>query len=114
METSFEVMFLVIVALAATGYAFYQDVRRSAENDRFLEWIKTERSAEWQALTRSDRFLTIRAVEILRRGSLAADAEFVARYHETRHGKRFLVAMGIAGGAIATLLIGTEALGWVW
>ena len=79
MKTSVEVMFLVIVGVVSTVYAFYLDVRLGVKNDRFLEWLKTERRADWKALTRLDRFLTVRAVEMLRRGPLADDAEFHAR-----------------------------------
>lgn len=114
METSVQVMFLVIVGVVSTVYAFYLEVRRGAENDRFLEWLKSEREGEWTALTRSDRFLTVRAVEILRRGPLAEDAEFQARYQRTRPGRRFAIAMTVGGAAIAILIIGTVLLDWSW
>ena len=107
-------MFLVIVGVASTVYAFYLDVRRGAENDRFLEWLKTERRVDWDALTRADRFLTIRAVEMLRRGPLADDAEFHARYQLTRHGTRFAIAMSVAAAVIALLILGTLFLEWHW
>ncbi|MDF1596832.1 MAG: hypothetical protein P1T08_12210 [Acidimicrobiia bacterium] len=114
MNTSFQVMFLVSVVAASTIYAFYLDVRREGEDHRFVDWLKTERTADWDALTRSDRFLTIRAVEILRRGPLADDAEFRARYQRTRHGARFFVAMSVAGTAIALLIVGTTLFDWDW
>jgi len=114
METSVQVMFLVIVVVVSTVFAFFLDVRREVENHRFLEWLKTERKADWDALTRSDRFLTIRAVEILRRGSLANDAEFHAHYQLTRHGTRFVVAIGAAGTGIALLVLGTVLFNWNW
>jgi hypothetical protein len=114
METSVQVMFLVIAGVVSTGYAFYLDVRRAAKNDRFLAWLKTERRADWDALTRVDRFLTVRAVEMLRRGPLADDAEFHARYQLTRHGTRFAIAMIVAGVAIAVLILGTVFLDWNW
>ena len=75
MNASVQVMFLVIVVAVSTIFAFFLEVRRGVENDRFVEWLKTKRKPDWDALTRSDRFLTIRAVEILRRGALADDAE---------------------------------------
>ena len=114
METSLEVMFLVTVGALSAIYAFYLEVRRGAEDDRFLGWLKSERKSEWDALTRSDRFLTIRAVEILRRGPLAADAEFQARYQRTRPGKRFETAMWVAVAAIALVILGTLFLDWNW
>jgi len=114
METSVQVMFLVVVVAVATVYAFYLDVRLGAENHRFLEWLKTERQAAWEALTRSDRFLTIRAVEILRRGSLADDEEFHAHYQLTRPGARFVIAMSAAGTGIALLIVGTVYFNWNW
>ena len=114
MTTSVEVMFLVSVGVVSTVYAFYLDIRRGVENDRFLEWLKTERSADWDGLTRSDRFLTIRAVEILRRGPLADDAEFHARYQLTRYGTRFVIAMSVAVTCIGLLLLGTAFLDWNW
>ena len=114
METSVQVMFLVTVVALSTGYAFYLDMRREAENQRFVEWLRTERKANWDALTRSDRFLTIRAVEILRRGPLADDAEFGARYRPTRHGIRFATAMTVAGAGIALLVLGTVFYDWSW
>ncbi len=114
MKTSVQVMFLVIVGVASTVYAFYLEVRRGTKNDQFLDWLKTRRSADWDALTRADRFLTIRAVEILRRGSLADDTEFHARYQLTRHGTRFALAMFVAGAAIAILILGTVFLDWNW
>lgn len=114
MKTSVQVMFLVIVGVASTVYAFYLDVRRGAKNDQFLEWLKTRRRADWDALTRADRFLTVRAVEILRRGPLADDSEFHARYQLTRHGTRFAIAMIVAGVAIAILILGTVLLDWNW
>jgi hypothetical protein len=114
MQAGVQVMFLVIVGVISTVYAFYLDIRRGAENDRFVTWLKTERSAEWDALTRVDRFLTIRAVEILRRGALAGDTEFHARYRRTRHGARFAIAMSIAGIAIALLIVGTTFFDWNW
>ena len=107
-------MFLVIVVAVSTVYAFYLDVRLGAENHRFLEWLKTDRKADWDALTRSDRFLTIRAVEILRRGALADDAEFHAHYQLTRHGTRFITAMSAAGTGIALLVLGTVFFEWNW
>lgn len=107
-------MFLVSVTMLSVVYAFILEVRRGFEQDRLLEWLKTERRAAWDALPRSDRFLTARAVEILRRGPLASDADFHARYQMTKHGKRFAVAMSIAVAAIALLLLGTRFLGWSW
>jgi hypothetical protein len=65
-------------------------------------------------LSRADRFLTLRAVEILRRGPLADDTEFHVRYRLTRHGKRFAVAMTVASTAIALVLLGTTLLNWSW
>jgi hypothetical protein len=114
METSVQVMFLVIAGAVSTCYAFYLDVRRGARNDRFLEWLRAERSADWDALTRADRLLTIRAVEMLRRGALADDAEFHARYQLTRHGSRFAIAMGVGCVSIALLIVGTTFSGWNW
>jgi ABC-type Fe3+-siderophore transport system permease subunit len=114
METSIQVMFLVTVVAVSTVFAFYLDVRREAEIGRFVEWLKTERTADWGALTRSDRFLTIRAVEILRRGALAGDGEFHARYQRTRHDIRFATAMIVALAGIALLLVGTTLFDWKW
>ncbi len=114
MKTSVQVMFLVIVGVVATVYAFYLDVRRGVKNDQLLEWLKTDRRADWDALTRVDRFLTVRAVESLRRGPLADDAEFHARYQLTRHGTRFAIAMIVAGAVIALLILGTVSLDWNW
>jgi hypothetical protein len=114
METSIQIMVLVIVVLVSTVYAFILEVQRDAENDRLLKWLKTERTAEWNALTRSDRFLTIRAVEILRRGALAEDAEFHDRYQRTRPGPRFAIAMSVAVTGIALVVLGTTFLDWTW
>ena len=114
METSIQVMFLVTVVAVSTVFAFYLDVRREAEFGRFVEWLKTERTADWQALTRSDRFLTIRAVEILRRGALAEDPEFHIGYQRTRPGRRFVTAMIVAGAGIALLVLGTTLFEWSW
>ena len=114
MDTSVQVMFLVIVVAVSTVSAFVLDVRRGIENDRFVAWLKTERESDWDALTRSDRFLTIRAVEILRRGALADDAEFHVRYQLTRHGTRFAIAMSVAGAGIALVVLGTVFFGWNW
>jgi hypothetical protein len=114
METSIQIMVLVIVVLVSTVYAFYLDVRREAEFGRLVEWLKTERRTDWQALTRSDRFLTIRAVEILRRGALAGDAEFHARYQNTSPGTRFVTAMIVAVAGIALLVLGTTLFDWKW
>ncbi len=114
METSFQVMFLVTVVAVSTVFAFYLDIRRQAEFGRFVEWLKTERKADWQALTRSDRFLTIRAVEILRRGTLADDLEFDIGYQRTRPGRRFVIAMIVSGAAIALLILGTTLFEWNW
>ena len=114
METSVQVKLFVILGVASACYAFYLDVRRGAENERFLEWLMAERSADWDGLTRADRFLTVRAVELLRRGALADDADFHARYQLTRHGIRFGVAMSVAGAAIALLIFGTTFLEWNW
>lgn len=114
MDTSVQVMFLVIVVAVSTVYAFVLEVRRGVENDRFVKWLKTERKSDWEALTRADRFLTIRAVEILRRGALAEDAEFHVLYQSTRHGTRFAVAMSVACAAIALVLVGTVFFSWNW
>lgn len=114
MKASIQVMVLVIVGVVSTLYAFFLDIRRGVENDRFLTWLKAERSTDWNALSRVDRFLTIRAVEILRRGSLAGDPEFHARYRLTRHGARFAIAMSVAGTAIALLVVGTVFFDWSW
>jgi len=114
MNASLQVMFLVITVAVSTVFAFYLDVRLGAENDRFLNWLKTERKVHWDGLTRSDRFLTIRAVEMLRRGPLADDAEFHARYQLTRHGTRFAIAMSVAGTGIALLVLGTVFFDWNW
>ena len=65
-------------------------------------------------MTRADRFLVIRAVEILRRGALADDAEFHVRYQLTRHGTRFAVAMSVARAGIAPVLLGTVLFSWDW
>jgi hypothetical protein len=107
-------MFLVTVVALCTGYAFYLDVRREAANHRFLQWLKTERRASWDGLTRSDRFLSIRAIEILRRGALADDAEFHTRYQLTKHGFRFAVAMSTACVGVALLVLGTVFFDWSW
>lgn len=114
METSVQIMVLVIIVLVSTVYAFSLDIRRGAALRRLIEWLKSDRAAEWQALTRSDRFLTIRAVEILRRGALAGDADFHVRYRETRHPKRFVVAMTVAATGIGLLVLGTTYFGWTW
>ena len=114
MNADVEIVVLVVVAAVSTVYAFVLDVRRGAENDRFVEWLKTERKADWEGLTRLDRLLTIRAVEILRHGPLAADAEFQSRYQSTRHGIRFAVAMSTAAAAIALVILGTRLLDWNW
>lgn len=114
MGTSVQVMLLVIVVAISTIFAFYLEVRRGAENDRFIKWLETERKADWDALTRADRLLIIRAVEILRRGALADDAEFHARYQLTRHGTRFATAMIVAGTGIALLVLGSSFLDWNW
>ncbi len=114
MSASAQVMFSVVVCGGATGYAFYLEIRRSARSARFLEWLKTERTTEWAALGRADRLFPVRAVEMLRRGPLADDAEFNARYRPTKHGKRFAVTMTVASTAIALLLIGTSLLNWRW
>ncbi len=79
MNASVQVMFLVIVVAVSTIFAFVLEMRRGVENDRFIEWLKTKRKEDWDTLTGSDRLLTIRAVEKLRRGALADDAEFHAR-----------------------------------
>jgi hypothetical protein len=114
MSTSVQVIVLVTVGVGATVYAFYLDVRRGAENDRFLDWLRTERKTDWDALSRADRFLTIRAVEILRRGALAGDREFHTRYQATRYGTRFAIAMMVAVTAIALVILGTVLLDWSW
>jgi preprotein translocase subunit Sss1 len=114
MKTSIQVMFLVVVGVVSTAYAFYLEVRRGAEHDRFFRWLKTERKPDWDGLSRVDRFLPIRAVEILRRGRLADDAEFLARYRLTRHGTRFAFAMSVAGAAIGLLILGTVFLDWTF
>jgi hypothetical protein len=114
MTASVPVMFLVAVVALSTGYAFYLDVRREAANHRLTEWLRTERKTSWEALSRSDRFLTIRAVEILRRGPLLDDAEFQARYRLTRHGIRFAIAMITAGAAVAILILGNALFDWNW
>ncbi|MDH3472015.1 MAG: hypothetical protein OEM94_11935 [Acidimicrobiia bacterium] len=114
MNASFQVKFLVIVASVSVVYAFYLDVRHGIENQRFVEWLRTERRADWDALTRSDRFFTVRAIQILRRGPLANDAEFHDRYELTKYGPRFIVAMSVAGLSIALVLLGTAFLDWAW
>lgn len=114
METSIQIKVLVIVVLVSTIYAFVLDVRRGAGLARFVGWLKTERKADWRSLTRSDRFLTIRAIEILRRGALADDGEFNVRYQETRPGNRFIAAMIVAVAAIALLILGTTLFEWKW
>jgi len=114
MRTSVQVMFLVILVAVSTILAFYLEVRRGAEDDRFIKWLKTERKDDWDALTRPDRLLTIRAVEILRRGTLADDTEFHVRYQLTRHGTRFATAMSVAGTGIALLVLGTVFFDWNW
>lgn len=114
MDTSVQVMFLVIVVAVSTVFAFVLDVRRGVENDRFVEWLKTERKRDWDALTRADRLLTIRAVEMLRRGALADDAEFHVRYQLTRHGPRFAAAMSVAAAGIALVVVGTVLVDWNW
>jgi len=107
-------MILVTVSVAATGYAFFLDVRRGAENDRFLAWLRAERKPEWDRLTRADRFLTMRAVEILRRGTLSDDDEFQRRYRQTRPGSSLAFAVSIASAAMALVIIGTVLLDWSW
>jgi len=114
MDTSVPVMFLVIVVAVSTVFAFVLDVRCGIENDRLVEWLKTERKSDWDALTRSDRLLTIRAVEMLRRGALADDGEFHVRHQLTRHGTRFAAAMSVAGAGIALVVLGTVFFGWNW
>jgi hypothetical protein len=114
MKASVQVMLVVTVVAVSTIYAFFLDVRRGAESDRFVEWLKTDRKADWDALTRSDRLLTVRAVEILRRRALQDDEEFHARYQLTRHGTRFATAMSVAGVGIALLVLGTVYFDWVW
>lgn len=114
MNASAPVMLLVIVVAVSTIFAFLLEVRRGVENDRFVEWLKTERKADWETLTRSDRLLSTRAVEMLRRGALADDAEFHARYQLTRHGIRFATAMSVAGTGIALVVFGSVFFDWNW
>jgi hypothetical protein len=114
METSTQVMFLVTVVALSTVFAFYLDVGREAEFGRFVEWLKTETKADWQALTRADRLPAIRAVEILRRGALAEDPEFQIGYQGTRHGARYPTAIVVAGAGIALLGLCTALFEWNW
>jgi hypothetical protein len=114
MTASFPVMLLVSIGVFAAVYAFVLEVRRGVKTDRLLEWLKRERKAEWDGLSRVERLLTVRAVEILRRGVLADDADFHARYQMTRHGTRFAIAMSMASVAIALVLVATTWLGWEW
>jgi len=107
-------MVLVTTGVISTVYTFYLEVKPSARNDQFLDWLKNERTAEWDAMTRADRLLTVRAVEMLRRGALADDREFLDRYQTTRHDKRFGISMIVAGAAIAVLILGTVILDWSW
>lgn len=107
-------MVYLIVGALSTVYAFILELRRGVENDRFLKWLRTERRAEWDALTRSDRLLTARAVEILRRGPLASDVDFQDRYQMTRHGTRFAIALSISVTMITLLVLGTLYLDWGW
>jgi len=97
---------LVTVGAASTGCAFCLDGRRSAAKHRLLAWLRTERPTECEELTSADRFMTIRAVEMLRRSSLAEDEEFRAWYRLTNHGTRFAVAMILAGSVIGLLFSG--------
>jgi len=114
MGASIEVMILVGLAAGSTVYAFILDIRRTDERRRLVTWLESERADTWYALSRADRFLTIRALEILRRGPLAADEEFLARFRRTKHGRRFAVAMTVSVVAIALLLFGTSVLDWRW
>ena len=114
MSTSPEVKVTVIVVAAATLYGFYLDIRSGRANDRLMKWLKSERRVEWDELSRSDRFLSMRAIEILRRGALNDDAEFHDRYQQTRPDRRFAAAMIVAVASVALLLIGTKYLGWDW
>jgi Flp pilus assembly protein TadB len=114
MDAGIPVMVLVSLTAGFTLYAFVLEIRRSSESSRLITWLETERTEAWDALSRSDRFLAVRALEILRRGALFADEEYLTRFRRTKHGKRFAVAMIASAAAIALLLIGTSFLDWRW
>ncbi len=114
MNTSVEIMIVLSIGVVAAVYAFYLDVRRTSAFSRLLAWLRSEREDDWEGLSRADRFLSFRAVEILRRGALAGDPEFQSRYAPTRHGRRFVVAMTVTTAAIALVILGTSFWGWSW
>lgn len=114
MDASIPVMVLVSLTAVSTIYAFVLDIRRGNETRQLITWLETERAEAWDSLSRSDRFLTVRAFEILRRGALSADEAYLTRFRRTKHGRRFGAAMLVSGTAIALLLIGTSVLDWQW
>jgi hypothetical protein len=105
---------LVIVVAAAAVYAFYLKVLLDRDFQALVRWIRTERSNEWDALSRGTRWMNaIGAVERLRRDALSDDAEFAEQYARSkRHNRRFNLSLAVGVTAIA-LIVGTMvAFGW--
>lgn len=105
---------LVTIAAISLVYAFVLEWRRSSAFARLLSWLRTERAENWDALSRADRLLSIKAVEILRRGPLSDDDEFQGQYRASKHGRQFAVSMSLGFISIVLAVIGTQVFDWDW
>lgn len=101
------VLFVVLaIAVAAAAYAFRTQAQQQRALSHVVEWLKTERASQWEALPRYSRLFTIAGVERLRRGALDDDSEFHQRYELYEDNKR--KHMGSIGWLVAVV-----ALIWV-
>jgi Flp pilus assembly protein TadB len=109
-------MLAVFLLIAAAGavYVLYLEINRARHFWKLISWLKTERRREWEATPGASRPLDIEgAVARLRRGRLAADAEFVDRHDAaTRRGRHLAVALAVTGTAIVVALTGFTLFEW--
>lgn len=115
-QTSPELIALTLLAAALVLYAWWLSERQARRFRDFVAWIEAHHGARWQALPwYLRRFNPVGGVEHLRRGGLAGDAAFMARY---RAGKmvRWPQVVAALGGlaAIGLIGIGVRYFGWTW
>lgn len=115
-ETSLEVMVLLLAAAAAGLGAWWIRIRQEKRRRHLVEWIKENHAARWAAIPTLTRRLHLAGgVEYLRRNGLGGDANFMARYRESKRETRLLLGLLLLSSLLIGMVpLGIRYLGWVW
>ncbi len=114
--TSLEIMVLLTIAAAVVLYAWWLSIAESRRRRDLAAWLRQHHGERWDRLPWLSRnLITVHAIELLRRGGLAEDPDFMTRYRAMKSGKgRQLALLALTMVLIGAVGLGVRYLGWTW